>query len=855
MSSLFLAIALAAWPVPPDAGAADYARPENWPREPGWSEAWPLFSFAPAEWTMLDARERDAGVGMGVDRAWSFTRGQPAVTIAVVGTGFDLADPVMARAWRLNDAEAPDAGDVNGNGRLDVDDFASDPRISDVNGNGALDLEDVLTGLADGVDQDGDGRADDLCGWDLDQRRPLSSTDAGRETLRAIAAPVDDARPGLGACPECTVLPIGARSVEAGLWAAIDAGARVVLLPHREDDVSAALLAALDAGVVVITPGSGNATTWPLALQPGVWSPRTLTTDQLHTTALLRTGCGGNALGTHSISTTGCVEEAAATLAGVAGLLRSVAPDATVHQLSGLLGGARTDVGRAVTSPASAAPSPVERGRPSLFIPTSAADSCAIDLGAGEEPVSCDGGVPLSAPSGVAWFIERAGSSEWWTPLLAPPLDARGELIGTTPLGPGSGPVRYLDLDGLDSDAALATTPFGLVGLTAKGLETLTPSLAAGRHPFAIGDVDGDRNLDLATLGDDGHLQVHDFTGRLVLDEQLAARPAGGPVISPSFDGPALITLDVDGQLTHRVGASRWQVQLPSPQRSAPAVGFIDRDARADLAIADGTTLHVLITNAQGPGSASWTAPTRATEALLANLVGDAALEIVAERVFDASGEVLLTLDGWTPPVTPSALVRLTRGAARSLVQLERRADGAVELTRYDVEVALRRGDSLVARRVLKVLPHPPARGGFCVADVTSDREPDVLIPTEDGLIFIVDGEGDSPFESPMPTWGTVASAPSLGVRDNQLEYAVRTTRGDVVRFLGRGLVEDIEWEGPGHDRANTRNAETALPPRRMSGLGITQPPKIPTGCGCAQVDVAGALALLFLFRRRRGSC
>ena len=49
---------------------------------------------------------------MGVDRAWSFTRGQPAVTIAVVGTGFDLADPVMARAWRLNDSEAPDAGDV-----------------------------------------------------------------------------------------------------------------------------------------------------------------------------------------------------------------------------------------------------------------------------------------------------------------------------------------------------------------------------------------------------------------------------------------------------------------------------------------------------------------------------------------------------------------------------------------------------------------------------------------------------------------------------------------------------------------------------------------------------------------------
>jgi MYXO-CTERM domain-containing protein len=327
-------------------------------------------------------------------------------------------------------------------------------------------------------------------------------------------------------------------------------------------------------------------------------------------------------------------------------------------------------------------------------------------------------------------------------------------------------------------------------------------------------------------------------------------------LLTPTLEGTALVTLDVRGRLTHSVGASQWTFDLAAPQQSAPAAGLIDGDSYADFAVADGNELRVLLTDARGPTSASWRAPSRATQALLADLVGNGELEIVAERVFDARGAPILELEGWSRPVAPPVLARVDRTANRALLQIEARTDGRFELTRYDVERALRGGNSLVARTVLKTIAHVPSRGGFAVADVTGDRNPDVLLPTEDGLLFIVDGEGNSPFESPLPTLGTVLSSPAVGVAHDQLEFAVRTTRGDLVRWLGRGLVEDITWESAGHDRANTWNAETKLPTRHLTGLGVTNPPIVqPKACGCTSPGGVALLGLVFLFRRRRRTC
>ncbi len=867
MPSLFLALALTAWPVPADAGSDAWASPVNWPAEPGWADAWPLLSYVPADWPLA---ARDAGVGMSVDRAWSHTRGVPTITIAVVSDGVNLSDPIVAGAFRLNAAEAPDAGDLNGNGRLDVGDFANDPRVVDVNGNGALDLEDVAQALADGVDQDQNGRVDDLCGWDLARNAPLRSRgDAGLGPWRTLAAPVNDDREGIGVCPGCTLVPFVAAVTADGLFAAADAGARIVLVTRSEAETSLRLLAALDAGLIVITEGSGELTTFPLALERAVLSPRTLTAPADRSTATSRGGCGGSALGTHSVPTTGCAPEAAATLAGLAGLVLSLSPDATGDQVSGLLGGARVDALHAVAWAEEGLPptnGPAPRGVPSLSAPGSAASQCAIDRGPGEEQVSCDAGASLAStatgtldadPRGaISWFLEREGPYQWSTPFPAPPTATLRWLLGVTALGPGSGPPRYVDLDGLDSDSVLAGTPFGLRGLT-TAVEALSPPLPAGRWPLLIGAVDADRTLDVVALGDDGELDAFSLAGPRLqgYPETLAARPAGPPVLVPTVGGAALVTLDVEGHLVHRVGAARWSTDLGAPQHSAPAAGRIDGDDFADFAVADGTTLRVLLTGEGGPTASSWSVGCRASDALLADLTGTAELEIVAERVFSAHGTQLLSLENWSPSVVPPVLTRLDHSTLRSLVQVEGRADGAFELTRYDVELALRSNDSLALRRVLRVLRHRPARGGFAVADVTGDRSPDVLLPTEDGLLFVVDGLGESPPESPLPTWGTVLTAPAVGVRAHQLEFSVRTTRGDLVRFLGTGLVEDITWESAGHDRGNTRNAETPLPARRLRGLGIDQPPRLSPGCGCAALDLPLGALLVFLFRRRRGTC
>jgi hypothetical protein len=248
VSSLLLSIALTAWPVPTDAGAAAYAQSANWPAEPEWVATWPLLSFVPPGWPL---RANEQGVGMKVDQAFSVTRGEPSVTIAVITAQADLSDPLIAAAWRLNAEEAPDAGDTNGNGRLDVNDFVADPRVTDVNLNGALDLEDVARALADGVDQDGNGRPDDLCGWDFDRNAPLSSTrDAGAGPWRTLVAPVNDGLEGIGECPNCTLVPFVDRALASALVAA--RGARVVLVPHFEDDLSGSLSSALAGGALVV---------------------------------------------------------------------------------------------------------------------------------------------------------------------------------------------------------------------------------------------------------------------------------------------------------------------------------------------------------------------------------------------------------------------------------------------------------------------------------------------------------------------------------------------------------------------------------------------------------------------------
>ncbi|PZR11395.1 MAG: hypothetical protein DI536_17355 [Archangium gephyra] len=796
--SLVVALLLAAWPVPRDAGVDAYAQPVNWPNEPGWSEARAFKSYEDG--------------GLRIDRAWSITRGSPDVVLAIAASAVDVSDPVVARAWRLNAAELPTAIDVNGNGRVDPGDLTA----PDVNQNGAIDLEDVLAAYADGVDQDGNGRIDDLCGWDFVRDAGIQSRDAGTD-WRVLAAPVNDGVEGLGVCPECTLVPLVVD--DASLHAAISfPGVSVLMLAVSERDVSAAVNAALDAtpAVVISAPSM-----LPLALHPRV-------------------------------------QPGDAIFAGSVGLVRSVAPDAGADQIVGLLG--RRDVGFAVEraeQPLPEAPQRLPRFLPLSTSPRREADRCFVE---GAE-LSCDGGLPLAAVltrpldadalQAFVRFEERAGPYTWTTLIAAPPQGSNPGQLAPNDFGPGSGPPRFVDLEKARTDVVFAPSREGLRGLGME-LRDYTTSLSSGRLAPAFADLDGDAELDFMMLGDDGALKVFD-PRRAELSafaRQLAAAPAGPPVVVPTLNGTALVTVDRDGLLTHAVGSTTWTHRLPAPQVSSPAAGRIDRDTTADFAIANGSELHVLISGEFGPSNVSWSRPTRASQALLADLVDDERLEVIVDAVYGPDGSHRLELTGWKPSVVPPAVARLGLGSNRSLVQVEA-AGAAWELTRYQIERALRADEPFVAREVLRRLTHPPARGGFVVADFTGDRRPDVLLPTEDGLLFIIDELGDSPPESPMPALGSVLSAPAIGVARDRLELAVRTTRGDVVRWVMRGRLADLVWESAGHDRGNTNNAETPLPARELGGLGITEPPVFaPRPCSCASVPSLAALALLFLLRR-----
>lgn len=818
--SLVVALFLAAWPVPRDAGADAYAQPANWPDEPEWASASWLTSY------------EDGGVH--VDRAWSFTRGSPDAVLAVVAAAVDVSDPLVASAWRLNAAEFPNAVDMNGNGRIDVGDLTA----PDVNANGALDLEDVIAAFSDGVDQDGNGRIDDLCGWDFVANAPIRSVaDAGLSTWRFLAAPVNDGLPGIGVCPGCTLVPLVAN--DDSLADAITfSDVRAVLVPTSGRDVSAALDEALKTtDAVVLTRGSTNAVTFPFALHPGVHSPRTTCTASLPPSV-----------------TFPCVEDAALLLLGGVGLLKSLAPDAGAHELVGLLGGPLANVGDAAErteAPWPAAPAPLPRMLALSTSPARAAEHCAVD----GVDISCDGGVALAASGTDAFvrFEERVGPFTWTTSIAAPAVGTTPGQLAPLDFGPGSGPPRFVDVDGSRTDVLFAATRAALHGYGDEGLLDYTGELPSGRFAPAFGDLDGDQRLDVVTVGDDGTVTAFDLNRRLLggFPKQLGARPAGPPVLVRTLAGLALITVDVNGELTHTVGADGWTHRLPSPPSGSPAAGLIDADQLADLAIVDGTHLHVLITSELGVSARSWSTASRATQALLGNLVGDERLEIIVDGVYDSDGALLLELRDWRPSVVPPALARLGVGSRRSLIQVEA-VDGAWELTRYDVESAVRAGDAFVDRSVLRRITHVPSRGGFVVADFTADEKPDVLLPTEDGWLFVIDGLGELPAGSPWPTLGTVLSSPALGVARNRLELAVRTTRGDVVRWLVTGRVSDLVWESAGHDRQNTNNAETPLPARVIGGLGITEPPRLPPTqpCSCDAAPALGALALLFLLRR-----
>jgi hypothetical protein len=191
---------------------------------------------------------RDAGdpacsqlAGVRADTAWKYATGDPRTVIAILDTGIEWQNEELVEKVHLNVAELPQPStsraepllgaepcqdfdgtghDANGDGAVNVRDYACDPAVDvtggDTESDSLLDASDLIAAFSDGSDADGNGYVDDIAGWDFfdDDNDPFDASSccsaSGHGTGRALeaAAETDNGEDGTGMCPDCQVMPL-----------------------------------------------------------------------------------------------------------------------------------------------------------------------------------------------------------------------------------------------------------------------------------------------------------------------------------------------------------------------------------------------------------------------------------------------------------------------------------------------------------------------------------------------------------------------------------------------------------------------------------------------------------------------
>jgi uncharacterized protein (TIGR03382 family) len=267
---LLIRLALGGFPLPtyPQCGEPD--RPDLCPAE--MEGRWNMLSYVPAAWSEpSEAAERAmGGTGMSIDRAFRVTTGRTDVMIAVIDSGVHWEHPDLLEKWALNAGELPlpegaTTHDANGDGAVTIADWAGDSRVSITAGDDAaddvLDPSDLIATFSDGEDDDGNGYVDDICGWDFlwDDNNPYDDVRFGHGTgISRDAAAAGENGGDVGACPNCTILP-----VRAGDSFVVDGSA-----------FGSALAFAIDshAQVAAVAVGAVQQPSWVEALVDRAWS-------------------------------------------------------------------------------------------------------------------------------------------------------------------------------------------------------------------------------------------------------------------------------------------------------------------------------------------------------------------------------------------------------------------------------------------------------------------------------------------------------------------------------------------------------------------------------------------------------
>jgi hypothetical protein len=237
--SLFLAVAPAAFADVPMGPYPDCGTGGACPSDYDPNGEWYLGSGVPPDISpaSLPENERDLGSGNWVDRAWGTTVGRTDVTIAVLDSGIQWSQRELLNKHRINTGELPDAAasddpncvpvaqrfdlfDCNGDSVVNMEDWANDSRIlpdmgenADGHADDIKDPSDLIAVWSDGVDDDGNGYIDDICGWDFfwNDNNPYDEAlkdgySHGSKEGRWSVGEGDGGGGSIGSCPNCMVV-------------------------------------------------------------------------------------------------------------------------------------------------------------------------------------------------------------------------------------------------------------------------------------------------------------------------------------------------------------------------------------------------------------------------------------------------------------------------------------------------------------------------------------------------------------------------------------------------------------------------------------------------------------------------
>jgi hypothetical protein len=166
-----------------------------YPNDPQFPQQWPLHNTGQTGGTY------DADIDM--PEAWSITTGSMSTVVAVLDSGIDYTHPdAYLNIW-INESEIPNSiaaslNDVDSDGIITFRDLnapANSLYVSNVNGNAYIDAGDLLTDTRweNALDDDGNGKIDDLVGWDFhdndnDPYADLAVADHGTHISQRLAA-------------------------------------------------------------------------------------------------------------------------------------------------------------------------------------------------------------------------------------------------------------------------------------------------------------------------------------------------------------------------------------------------------------------------------------------------------------------------------------------------------------------------------------------------------------------------------------------------------------------------------------------------------------------------------------------